>query len=215
MSLLSRLCKGAPLLLYLTIVHAWMLPTLFLLYVGGAVESWVFLATAFSAAATAVSSLFLGRRGGGGLDLLELFHRRGRLCAAVPVMYVASHMALVFVIFTSLYLYTTPVLVVEAIPGGVEGLGNYTAGSGGNVTQVVLHVRGLGNLAEGGRFIVIVKGQALGGSAGWILYAALWIASFYSAMVVVMALAWRLMWQSAELVRRAEVFYEKAREILS
>ncbi|GEM_PF-5811494 len=64
MSLLSRLCKGAP-LLYLTIVHAWMLPTLFLLYVGGAVGSWVFLATAFSAAATAVSSLFLGRRGGG------------------------------------------------------------------------------------------------------------------------------------------------------
>ena len=180
--------------------------------------SSVFLATAFSAAATAVTSLFLGRRGAGGLDLLELLHRRGRLCAAAPVMYVASHAALVFVVFTSLYLYTTPVLVAEVVPasaaGGVEGLGNYTAGPGGNMTQLVLHVRGLGNLAEGG-FLVIVKGQAFGGPAGWVLYAALWIASFYSVLVVVVALAWRLMWRSAELVRRAEVFYEKAREILS
>lgn len=83
------------------------------------------------------------------------------------------------------------------------------------MTQLVFQVRDLGKLAEGGRFIVIVKGQAFGEPAGWVLYATLWIASFYSVLVVVMALAWRLMWRSAELVRRAEVFYEKAREILS
>ncbi|WP_261339200.1 hypothetical protein [Pyrobaculum ferrireducens] len=219
MSLLFRLCRWAPPLLYLTLVHVWLLPVLFLLYVGGAVGGFVFLATAASAVAAAVVGLLPGGRGAGGLDLLELFHRRGGVCAAAPVLYVASYAALAFVATTSLYLYTTPLVVVEVAPAsaaaGVGGLGNHTAAPVGNVTEVVFHVRGVGGVASGGKFIVVVKGDVLGGSAGWVLYTALWAASFYSALAAALVLAWRLVARSAELARRAEVFYEKAREILS
>ncbi|WP_245218442.1 hypothetical protein [Pyrobaculum islandicum] len=205
MSLLFRLCRWAPPLLYLTLVHVWLLPVLFLLYVGGAVGGFVFLATAASAVATAVVGLLPGRKGAGGLDLLELFHRRGGVCVAAPVLYVASYAALAFVATTSLYLYTTPLMVVEGAPAFPVG----------NVTEVVLHVRAVGSVAPGGRFIAVATGDVFWGSAGWVLYTALWAASFYSALAVALVLAWRLVMRSAELARRAEVFYEKAREILS
>ena len=38
-----------------------------------------------------------------------------------PVMYVAPHAALVFIIYTSLYLYTTHLLVAEVIPASAAG----------------------------------------------------------------------------------------------
>ena len=102
------------------------MPVLFLLYVGGAVGGFVFPATAASAVAAAAGGFLPGGRGAGGLDLLELFHRCGGVCAAAPVLYVASYAALAFVATTSLYLYTTPLLVVEVAPApaaaGVRGL---------------------------------------------------------------------------------------------
>ncbi|CCC82412.1 hypothetical protein [Thermoproteus tenax] len=203
MSLLFRLCRWAPLLLYLTLVHVWLLPVLFLLYVGGAVGGFVFPATAASAVAAAVVGLLPGRKGAGGLDLLELFHRRGGVCVAAPVLYVASYAALAFVAITSLYLYTTPLIVIEGAPVFPVG----------NVTEV--HVMVMGSMAPGGRFIMVMKGDVFWGSAGWVLYTALWAASFYSALAAALVLAWRPVMRSAELARRAEVFYEKAREILS
>lgn len=203
MSLLFRLCRWAPLLLYLTLVHVWLLPVLFLLYVGGAVGGFVFPAMAASAVAAAVVGLLPGRKGAGGLDLLELFHRRGGVCVTAPVLYVASYAALAFVAITSLYLYTAPLIVIEGTPAFPVG----------NVTEV--HIRAMGSVAPGGRFIVVVKGNVFWGSAGWVLYTALWAASFYSALAAALVLAWRPVMRSAELARRAEVFYEKAREILS
>lgn len=148
-------------------VHVWLLPVLFLPYVGGAAGDLVSPATAASAVATVAAGLLPGRRGAGGLDLLELFHRRGGICATAPVLHVASYVALAFVVTTSLYLYTTPLLVAEAVPAsaaaGVKWLGNHTAGPGGNIAEMVFRVRGLGSLAQGGRFIVVVKGDMFGG----------------------------------------------------
>jgi hypothetical protein len=75
--------------------------------------------------AAAAVGLLPGRRGAGGLDLLELFHRRGGVCAVAPVLYVASYAALAFVATTSLYLYTTPLVVVEVAPASAAaGVGD-------------------------------------------------------------------------------------------
>lgn len=261
--LLFVLCKRAPLLLYFTLAHMWLLPLLYFLYVGGLAQRWVFLATALTAAATFAGSL-VRARGGSGLDVLELFHRRRALCAAAPVLYAASYGALAFAIFTSVYLYLTPVLVLEPAsplasvpmatavahqaptppsPPAVLANHSWITITLRNATVIydarlwngavvpysspgrlipssepgvvaVLYLRG----TEGGggvlekSSILVVGGPA---GYGWVFYAALWIASLYTAVVASLILAWRWIWRSANLVRRAEEFYEKAREILS
>lgn len=262
--LLFVLCKRAPLLLYFTLAHMWLLPLLYFLYVGGLAQRWVFLATALTAAATFAGSL-VRARGGSGLDVLELFHRRRALCAAAPVLYAASYGALAFVIFTSAYLYFTPVLVLELVSAPVVAptatavahqatppmspsppavLANHTwiEIALGNATVIydarlwngdvvpysspyrptpvsepsvvaVLYMRGIeGGGGVLGKSFILVGGPA---GLGWVFYTALWVASLYSAVVASLILAWRWVWRSADLVRRAEEFYEKAREILA
>lgn len=261
--MLFVLCKRAPLLLYSTLAHMWLLPLLHLLYVGGLAQRWVFLVTALTAAATLAISL-VRARGGSGLDVLELFHRRRALCAAAPVLYVASYGALAFVIFTSAYLYLTPVLVLEPVsapvavptatpvahqatppmsPSPPAVLANHTwiAAALGNATVIydarlwngdvvsysspyrptpvsepsvvaVLYLRGIEGGGALGKSFILVGGPA---GLGWVFYTALWVASLYTAVVASLILAWRWVWRSADLVRRAEEFYEKAREILA
>ncbi|AAL64613.1 hypothetical protein [Pyrobaculum aerophilum] len=238
MSRLFRLCKGASPLLYLTLTLTWLFPVLYLLYIIGAVGRPVFLAVILSSIAAMAASLLLGRGVSGGLELLELFYKRRRLCVAAPVLYVISYAALVFVIFASIYLYFTPIIILE-VPTHPQpisttpqsewtvatgSLGNYTPAdinarnsSGSHIIVGTIYVRGIENLDQGGRFAVFIKGLAVGGPAGygWVFYTALWVALLYSVLAVALAAAWKLTWRYAEFVKRAEEFYEKAKEILS
>ena len=202
-----RLCKGAPLLLALTLAHVWALPLLYLLYLGGAVGQGVFLATAISAPATALLAVLRGGGTLGWLDLLELFHKRRRICAAAPALYVISYGALAFVALVSIYLYTTPLLILEVGPAASALVGNAT-----NASSIVLRFKILGAVS-GGRLAALAVGGPAG--YGWVFYASLWVASLYTAVAASLILAWRWVWRSADLVRRAEEFYEKAREILA
>jgi hypothetical protein len=173
------------------------------LYLGGVVGPWGYLA----AAAAALAALFVpGGRRMEGLEALEYLYRWRRVCvAAAPLRALAA--AALAALSVAVFLHPPHLLYAEVQESSAVGnLTSYTL-------RVVRAVPGGGPL--GGGVVVLVEGGKVYMQFLWETAAFLALAVGYTAAAASLVAFWRALGSSAEGVRRALEFYERAKRLLT
>ncbi len=179
---------------------------LHILYLGGMVGPWGYLAVAAAAAAI----LFMP--GGGqreGLEALEFLYRWRRVCiAAAPLRALATAAMLALTVLSVAMFLHPPRLVYVEVAG---------EGAVGNSTFYTLRVVRMVPSGEwDGTFtIVLIRDGIVYMPFLWETAAFLAVAAGYTVATATLTALWRAVGSSAEGVRRALEFYERARRLLT
>jgi len=206
LSVLAGRCEAAVRVLVPSLVAVWSGVYVHVLYLGGVVGPWGYLA----AAAAALAALFVpGGRRMEGLEALEYLYRWRRVCvAAVPLKALAAAaMAALAALSVAVFLHPPHLLYVEVQERvAVGNLTFYTL-------RVVRDVPGGGPPGEG--VVVLMADGRVYMPFLWETAAFLALAVGYTVAVASLVAFWRALGSSAEGVRRALEFYERARRLLT
>jgi hypothetical protein len=203
---LAGRCEAAVRVLVPSLVAVWGGVYVHVLYLGGVVGPWGYLA----AAAAALAALFVpGGRRMEGLEALEYLYRRRRVCvAAAPLRALAAAaMAALAALSVAVFLHPPHLLYAEVqVSPAVGNLTFYTV-------SVVRAVPG-GGPPGGGVVVLMVDGRVYMPFL-WETAAFLALAVGYTAAAASLVAFWRALGSSAEGVRRALEFYERAKRLLT
>jgi len=203
---LAGRCGAAVRVLVPSFVAVWGGVYVHVLYLGGVVGPWGYLA----AAAAALATFFVpGGRRMEGLEALEYLYRWRRVCvAAAPLRALAAAaMAALAALSVAVFLHPPHLLYVEVQESSAVGnLTFYTV-------SVVRAVPGGGPPGEG-VVVLMVDGKVYMPFL-WETAAFLALAVGYTAAVASLVAFWRALGSSAEGVRKALEFYERARRLLT
>jgi hypothetical protein len=203
---LAGRCGAAVKVLVPSLVAVWGGLYVHVLYLGGVVGPWGYLA----AAAAALAALFVpGGRRMEGLEALEYLYRWRRVCVAAPPLraLAAAAMAALAALSVAVFLHPPHLLYAEVQESSAAGnLTLYTL-------RVVRAVPGGGPPGEG--VVVLMEGGKVYMPFLWETAAILALAVGYTAAAASLVAFWRALGISAEGVRRALEFYERARRLLT
>jgi hypothetical protein len=203
---LAGRCEAVVRVLVPSLVAVWGGVYVHVLYLGGVVGPWGYLA----AAAAALAALFVpGGRRMEGLEALEYLYMWRRVCvAAAPLRSLATAaMAALAALSVAVFLHPPHLLYAEVQESSAVGnLTFYTL-------RVVRAVPGGGPPGEG-VVVFMVDGKVYMPFL-WETAAFLALAVGYTAAVASLVAFWRALGSSAEGVRRALEFYERARRLLT
>jgi hypothetical protein len=200
---LAGRCGAAVRVLVPSLVAVWGGVYLHVLYLGRVVGPWGYLA-----AAAALAALFMpGRRRMEGLETLEYLYRWRRVCVAAAPLKALATAAMTALAALSVAVFLHPPHLLYAEVQESSAVGNLTL----YTLRVVRTVPGGGPPGWG---VFMVDGEVYMPFL-WETAAFLALAVGYAAAAASLVAFWRALGSSAEGVRRALEFYERARRLLT